>query len=82
MVCLQGHYRYCEALFSLGEVKRAVEANKLAQSLCKGDREGVKDLEQQLQKFLGEQAVIESDGKLTGTFTALKSCSRVHLFNI
>ncbi|TMS14573.1 E3 ubiquitin-protein ligase TTC3 [Larimichthys crocea] len=62
----KGHYRYCEALFSLGEVKRAIEANKLAQTLCKRDREGVKDLEQQLQKFMGEQAVIQqADGTLT-----------------
>lgn len=77
---MQGHYRYCEALFSLGEVKRAIEANKLAQTLCKRDREGVKDLEQQLQKFMGEQAVIQqADGTLTGSFTVLKSCSRVYL---
>ncbi|GAA6232084.1 E3 ubiquitin-protein ligase TTC3 isoform X1 [Lates japonicus] len=50
----KGHYRYCEALFSLGEVKMAIEANNSAQSLCKDDLEGVKDLEQQHQKFVTE----------------------------
>lgn len=51
MVGLQGHYRYCEALFFLGEVKMAIEANNSAQSLCKDDLDGIKDLEQQYQKF-------------------------------
>ncbi|KAG7217207.1 hypothetical protein INR49_027751 [Caranx melampygus] len=47
----KGHYRYCEALFSLGEVRMAIEANSSAQRLCKDDHEGVKDLEQQQSKF-------------------------------
>ncbi|XP_034405472.1 E3 ubiquitin-protein ligase TTC3 [Cyclopterus lumpus] len=47
----KGHYRYCEALFSLGEVQKAIEANTMAQSLCKEDQEGIKDLEQQHLKF-------------------------------
>ncbi|XP_074467867.1 E3 ubiquitin-protein ligase TTC3 [Sebastes fasciatus] len=47
----KGHYRYCEALFSLGEIKKAIEANNIAQSLCKDDHEGMKDLEQQHLKF-------------------------------
>uniref|UniRef100_A0A8C2WNS4 RING-type E3 ubiquitin transferase n=1 Tax=Cyclopterus lumpus TaxID=8103 RepID=A0A8C2WNS4_CYCLU len=47
----RGHYRYCEALFSLGEVQKAIEANTMAQSLCKEDQEGIKDLEQQHLKF-------------------------------
>lgn len=56
MVWLQGHYRYCEALFFLGEVKMAIEANNSAQSLCKDDQEGIKDLEQQHLKFITEMA--------------------------
>ncbi|XP_042355060.1 E3 ubiquitin-protein ligase TTC3 [Plectropomus leopardus] len=55
----KGHYRYCEALFSLGEFKMAIEANKLAQSLCKNDQEGMKDLEQQHQKFIAERPDIK-----------------------
>ncbi|XP_035034224.2 E3 ubiquitin-protein ligase TTC3 isoform X2 [Hippoglossus stenolepis] len=56
----KGHYRYCDALFSLGEFKRAIEANSSAQSLCKGDHEGLKDLEQQQLKFI--QAIKELKG--------------------
>uniref|UniRef100_A0A8D0D818 Tetratricopeptide repeat domain 3 n=1 Tax=Sander lucioperca TaxID=283035 RepID=A0A8D0D818_SANLU len=52
--CLQGHYRYCEALFSLGEFRKAIEANISAQSLCRDNHEGIKDLEQQQQKFFTE----------------------------
>ncbi|XP_035480629.1 E3 ubiquitin-protein ligase TTC3 [Scophthalmus maximus] len=52
----KGHYRYCEALFSLGEVKNAIEANISAQSLCRDDSEGIKDLEQQHVKFMAETA--------------------------
>lgn len=52
----KGHYRYCEALFSLGEVRMALEANSSAQSLCKEDPEGVKNLEQQNQKFIADLA--------------------------
>ncbi|KAM7374694.1 hypothetical protein PAMP_007338 [Pampus punctatissimus] len=50
----KGHYRYCEALFFLGEVKMAIEANKSAKSLCKDDQDGLKDLEQQHLKFITE----------------------------
>ncbi|XP_073335984.1 E3 ubiquitin-protein ligase TTC3 [Pagrus major] len=50
----KGHYRYCEALFSMGEIKMAIEANNSARSLCKDDQEGIKDLEQQHQKFITE----------------------------
>ncbi|XP_026183559.1 E3 ubiquitin-protein ligase TTC3 isoform X2 [Mastacembelus armatus] len=50
----KGHYRYCEALFYFGEIKMAIEANKSAQSLCKEDHDGVKDLEQQLVRFFSE----------------------------
>ena len=59
----QGHYRYSEALFSLGEIKRAIEANSNAQKLCKGDREGIKDLEQQQLKFLTDLDVDIKDIK-------------------
>ncbi|KAF0038410.1 hypothetical protein F2P81_008894 [Scophthalmus maximus] len=52
----KGHYRYCEALYSLGEVKNAIEANISAQSLCRDDSEGIKDLEQQHVKFMAETA--------------------------
>lgn len=72
MFCLQGHYRYCEALFSLGEYKMAIEANKLARLLCKADPEGTKDLEQQHQKFIAEMP------EPKGIFTALMSCSQQH----
>ncbi|XP_044226029.1 E3 ubiquitin-protein ligase TTC3-like isoform X3 [Thunnus albacares] len=51
----KGHYRYCEALFSLGHYKMAIEANRSAQDLCKDDQEGIKDLEQQHQKFITER---------------------------
>ncbi|XP_041718315.2 E3 ubiquitin-protein ligase TTC3 isoform X2 [Coregonus clupeaformis] len=47
----KGHYRYCEALFLLGEHKRAIEANEWGQTLCKADSEGMKDLLQQYAKF-------------------------------
>ncbi|XP_055370636.1 E3 ubiquitin-protein ligase TTC3 isoform X2 [Betta splendens] len=50
----KGHYRYCEALFLLGEVKMAVKANLMAQKECKSDHDGLKDLEQQQQKFIIE----------------------------
>lgn len=64
MVCLQGHYRYCEALFLFGYAKKAIEANKSAQKLCKDDHEGMKDLEQQQFKFFAETA------QLKGVFAA------------
>ncbi|XP_071387852.1 E3 ubiquitin-protein ligase TTC3 isoform X1 [Centroberyx affinis] len=56
----KGHYRYCEALFYLGEVRKAIEANCLAQTLCKEDREGAKDLELQHSKFLSEMAKLKA----------------------
>ncbi|XP_024921263.1 E3 ubiquitin-protein ligase TTC3 isoform X2 [Cynoglossus semilaevis] len=49
----KGHYRYCEALLFLGEVKKAIEANDLAQKLCRNDHAGLKDLEQQKLKIIG-----------------------------
>lgn len=54
---IKGHYRYCEALFSLGQHKMAIKANQLAQLLCKDDHEGVKELDAQLYKFTVPQPV-------------------------
>ncbi|KAM6907188.1 E3 ubiquitin-protein ligase TTC3 [Xenentodon cancila] len=47
----KGHYRFCEALYSLGELQLALQANLSARTLCKDDHEGIKDLEQQHQKL-------------------------------
>ncbi|XP_077402807.1 E3 ubiquitin-protein ligase TTC3 isoform X2 [Vanacampus margaritifer] len=58
----KGHYRYCEALFLLGEVDWAFSANVSAQSLCKHDREGLKDLEQQFQKFTSDVRKCRANG--------------------
>ncbi|KAJ7996986.1 hypothetical protein DPEC_G00224220 [Dallia pectoralis] len=55
----KGHYRYCEALFLLGEHKWAKEANEWALSLCKSDPEGRKDLLQQRDKFQMEMKEIK-----------------------
>nr|XP_019941403.1 PREDICTED: E3 ubiquitin-protein ligase TTC3 [Paralichthys olivaceus] len=55
----KGHYRYCEALFFLGEFKRAIEANTSAQRLCKNDHEGFKELEQQQIKFITEMTELK-----------------------
>ncbi|XP_041863798.1 E3 ubiquitin-protein ligase TTC3 isoform X2 [Melanotaenia boesemani] len=49
----KGHYRFCEALFSLGEIPLAFKANCSAKSLCRDDQDGLKVLDQQYQKFLG-----------------------------
>ncbi|XP_051870702.1 E3 ubiquitin-protein ligase TTC3 [Pristis pectinata] len=48
----KGHYRFCDALFSMGEHKHAIEANNKAQELCKSDSDGIRDLIQQKSKFL------------------------------
>ncbi|XP_059207602.1 E3 ubiquitin-protein ligase TTC3 isoform X2 [Centropristis striata] len=50
----KGHYRFCEALYSLGECTKAIDANRTAQTLCKDNVGGVKDLEQQYLKFMHE----------------------------
>ncbi|KAM5180802.1 E3 ubiquitin-protein ligase TTC3 [Mantella aurantiaca] len=47
----KGHYRFCEALFSLGEMERAVAANERAQELCRDSQEGIRDLVQQHMRF-------------------------------
>ncbi|XP_062289742.1 E3 ubiquitin-protein ligase TTC3-like isoform X1 [Scomber scombrus] len=51
-VWAKGHYRYCEALFFLGEVQMAIEANSAAQTLCKEDKEAMKSLETQHLKLI------------------------------
>ncbi|KAA0704441.1 E3 ubiquitin-protein ligase TTC3 [Triplophysa tibetana] len=50
----KGHYRFCDALFYLGEHPKALEANRLAQSSCSADTEGYKDLLQQYDRFQTE----------------------------
>ncbi|XP_073473302.1 E3 ubiquitin-protein ligase TTC3 isoform X2 [Aquarana catesbeiana] len=47
----KGHYRFCEALFALGEIERAIASNEKAQELCRDSQEGIKDLIQQHSKF-------------------------------
>lgn len=47
----QGHYRYCAALYMLGEYDWALQANSKAQKLCKNDPEGINDLIQQHVKL-------------------------------
>ncbi|XP_078416432.1 E3 ubiquitin-protein ligase TTC3 [Cetorhinus maximus] len=48
----KGHYRLCDALFLMGEHKRAIDANTKAQELCKDVSDGIRDLIQQKEKFL------------------------------
>ncbi|XP_073524498.1 E3 ubiquitin-protein ligase TTC3 isoform X3 [Phyllobates terribilis] len=48
----KGHYRFCEALFLLGETGRAVSSNKKAQDLCRYCPDGIRDLIQQQEKIV------------------------------
>ncbi|KAM3935009.1 E3 ubiquitin-protein ligase TTC3 isoform 2-T2 [Leptodactylus fuscus] len=48
----KGHYRFCEALFLLGETERAVSSNKKAQEVCKYCPDGIRDLIQQHSRFI------------------------------
>ncbi|MGH0129798.1 UNVERIFIED_CONTAM: hypothetical protein FKN15_052149 [Acipenser sinensis] len=50
----KGHYRFCEALFLLGEHQRALEANAKAQDLCRDNPDGILDLCQQNERFRTE----------------------------
>ncbi|XP_041656998.1 E3 ubiquitin-protein ligase TTC3 isoform X2 [Cheilinus undulatus] len=59
----KAHYRYCEALFLMGELKMAITANKIGRCLCKKDQEGYKDLEQQCMKFVTEMEQSERQSK-------------------
>ncbi|XP_063306349.1 E3 ubiquitin-protein ligase TTC3 [Pelobates fuscus] len=47
----KGHYRFCEALFLIGERERALASNEKAQELCKDSPDGIRDLIQQHAKF-------------------------------
>eukprot|EP00062_Callorhinchus_milii_P023103 gi/632981585/ref/XP_007907673.1/ PREDICTED: E3 ubiquitin-protein ligase TTC3-like [Callorhinchus milii] len=57
----KGHYRFCTALFSMGEHQRAISANITAQSLCKQNQEGFQDLVQQKKKFTRRQQEASRD---------------------
>lgn len=80
MVALQGHYRYCEALFSLGEVKMAIEANISARNLCTDNPDGIKDLEQQHLKFITEMAECKGIFAAASIFE-MSVYSSIHPFN-
>ncbi|XP_069058647.1 E3 ubiquitin-protein ligase TTC3-like isoform X3 [Pleurodeles waltl] len=47
----KGHYRFCDALFALGEYMEALQANLKAHKLCEEDQDGIKELTQQVIKF-------------------------------
>lgn len=51
-VSVQGHYRYAEALFYMGELQRAIEANDAAIDMCGDDDKMV--LHEQRAKFIEE----------------------------
>ncbi|XP_048873587.1 E3 ubiquitin-protein ligase TTC3 isoform X2 [Brienomyrus brachyistius] len=55
----KGHYRFCDALFALGEHQKAVQANLRAIFLCSEDPEGVRDLDQQKCRFQIDIAMME-----------------------
>ncbi|XP_067849412.1 E3 ubiquitin-protein ligase TTC3 [Heptranchias perlo] len=59
----KGHYRLCDALFSMGEHKQAIDANVKAQELCKDVSDGIRDLIQQKAKFLKLQDEINDHGR-------------------
>ncbi|XP_051971879.1 E3 ubiquitin-protein ligase TTC3-like isoform X2 [Xyrauchen texanus] len=59
----KGHYRFCDALFCLGEHQKALEANRLALSVCTADTEGQKDLQQQFERFHAELQESRAEGK-------------------
>ncbi|XP_061104846.1 E3 ubiquitin-protein ligase TTC3 isoform X2 [Conger conger] len=50
----KGHYQFCQALFALGEHRPALAANERALGLCDADAGGVRDLQQQRDRFLKE----------------------------
>lgn len=60
---LQGHYRFCDALFYLGAREKALEANLTAQSYCSADPEGMRDLQQQWSRFMTEISEGSSKGR-------------------
>lgn len=60
-IFLQGHYRFCEALFLLGEHQRALEANAKAQDLCRDNPDGILDLCQQNERFRTEMEKLQGE---------------------
>ncbi|XP_050976999.1 E3 ubiquitin-protein ligase TTC3 isoform X2 [Labeo rohita] len=74
----KGHYRFCDALFYLGEHQKALTANRLAQEACHADADGQKDLLQQYERFQTElQESKEMKTKKTET-KKIPSKSRSH----
>ncbi|XP_066555587.1 E3 ubiquitin-protein ligase TTC3 isoform X2 [Amia ocellicauda] len=59
----KGHYRFCDALFSLGEHVQALEANEKAQALCRHDPDGTRDLLQQNARFRTDMESSRGGGK-------------------
>lgn len=51
-LCVQGHYRFAEALFYMGEFERAFNANSAAIDMCSDDDQVV--LHEQKMKFIKE----------------------------
>ncbi|XP_051539596.1 E3 ubiquitin-protein ligase TTC3 [Myxocyprinus asiaticus] len=75
----KGHYRFCDALFYLGEHQKALEANRLALSVCSADTEGHKDLQQQFERFHTELQENRAEGKSKKMETKkMSSKARVH----
>ncbi|KXJ25685.1 E3 ubiquitin-protein ligase TTC3 [Exaiptasia diaphana] len=50
----KGQYRYAQAFFDLGDIERAISANREARQSCKNNS---KDLDSQYEKFLRERDV-------------------------
>ncbi|KAK9968873.1 hypothetical protein ABG768_003172 [Culter alburnus] len=77
----KGHYRFCDALFYLGEHQKALLANHQAQKVCGADAEGVKDLLQQYERFQTElQESKDMKTKKTET-KKISSKTRAHAAN-
>ncbi|XP_059401350.1 E3 ubiquitin-protein ligase TTC3-like [Carassius carassius] len=74
----KGHYRFCDALFYLGEHQRALRANRVAQDACGADPEGHRDLQQQHERFLTElqESTAEIKTKRSQTKKASSKSSR------
>ncbi|XP_051542126.1 E3 ubiquitin-protein ligase TTC3-like isoform X2 [Myxocyprinus asiaticus] len=76
----KGHYRFCDALFYLGEHQKALEQNRLALSVCSADTEGHKDLQQQFERFHTELQENRAEGKSKKMEAKKVSCkARVHV---
>uniref|UniRef100_A0A3B4E5Q3 RING-type E3 ubiquitin transferase n=1 Tax=Pygocentrus nattereri TaxID=42514 RepID=A0A3B4E5Q3_PYGNA len=59
----KGHYRFCDALFFLGDKEKALEANMVAQNFCSADPEGMRDLCQQYSRFMMEPYEVKGKGR-------------------